>query len=215
VAALILNVLQNLRSWGLWRRVAVVLAGGIVCGLAVFALWIQPREAAGANYAGEFAWDQLVAGIIAAVLVIVFGSYTVEQVRLAREGLEQERDADRRRIETETRRVLGALLDELSQNWITALYHEDRLRVPEDLLFDVTLEFKRDIYDGLRAGPLWGIPGSEDVLPAVGQAYWEMKVLSDKLRPRSLVRMLIVGVFLAEFAPFVIRRPNDLVFQTA
>jgi hypothetical protein len=144
-------------------------------------------------------------------LIIVFGSYTVEQVKLARVGLEQEREADQRRIETETRRVLGALLDELGQNWITALYHEDRLRVPEELVFDVTLEFRRDIYDGLRAGPLWSIPGSEEVLPAVGRGYWEMKVLSDKLRPRSLVRMLIMGVFLAEFAPFVIRRPNDLV----
>ncbi len=207
----ILSSLRRICSRGLWRRVVVVLVSGVIFGVAVFVLWIQPREAAGANYAGEFAWDQLVAGIVATALVIVFGSYTVEQVKIARIGLEQEREADQRRIETETRRVLGALLDELDQNRTTALYHEGRLHMPQDLALDVTMEFKRDIYDGLRAGSLWSIPGSEEVLPSVGQANWEMKVLTDKLRTRSLGRMLIVGVFLAEFAPFVIRRPNDLV----
>jgi len=82
--------------------------------------------------------------------------------------------------------------------------------MPQDLALDVTMEFKRDIYDGLRAGSLWSIPGSEEVLPSVGQANWEMKVLTDKLQTRSLGRMLIVGVFLAEFG-MVQKRVYSLV----
>lgn len=201
--------------WRLGQWVAPVLLSGIVFGLAVFLLWIQPREATGANYPVEFAWYQLVASVVAAILVILFGGYTVEQVRIAREGLEQERRVDRCRIESETRRVLGALLNELDQNRTTALNHEGRLRIPEDLVMDIRMEFRRDIYDGLRAGPIWSVPGSEAILPTLEQAYWEMKVLTDKLRTRPLWKTLMVGIFVVDLSVLVQRAPAAWISRQA
>jgi hypothetical protein len=201
--ALILSSLQRIHCGGLCRRVAAVLGGGIIFGLVVFFLWIQPREVAGANYAVEFAWDQLLAGAFTVILALIFGRYAVDQVRLAREAIENDRQTQAESRKAETRRILLALLNELHHNRTTALMHEGRLLRAPLLLKKSSLSFQRRVFDELTGGPLWGISLEEDLWSAVSKAYWDVQILEVALQPEvpwwaAIVGALTVGVLESE-----------------
>lgn len=190
----------NIR-FGLWSQISLALIGTMVVGFAGWFLRVLPLLSVEPSVAGrlaaEFANDQLVAVADTGFIAVIIGRYAVKQVELGSQAIAEERTARAEAEAAEMRRILMALLDELHHNWVTALYKEGRVRLPTDLSRRVTFEFRRQTFDSVKAGPLWGIPQGFELWPSISRAYERSDMLTARLRPEPSWQARLIGAGVA------------------
>jgi hypothetical protein len=163
---------RRLRSWlgNPWIQAILtflLIGGG---GLLFFLVRIQPGASAGHDYSAELAWDQLVAGVLAVVLALIFGRYAVASVREFRRAQHDERVA-------QDRHLYLAMYSELYTNWLILLALEKRIAMPWIFALRTRQDQQRAVYDAFCAGPIWRSQSFPKVLPTVETAYRELAQL--------------------------------------
>lgn len=212
----------NLRRRALLLLTLVVVAT-IVVGVVVAWRWLWTPTGPGADE--ELAYWQLVVadgqllvGLVALVLAGLFGLYAIDQVALARRGIElaqrgidADRDARQEALAAETAQILLALLLELSNNYENALRLEGRLVTTRRGRKLPTPSFTFTTFQALATGPLWRLKQLGDVWPALSDAYLKMQHLSRRLDALPWWSPLAFGGLLAEALPRGVRLPALLL----
>ncbi|MHB1131517.1 MAG: hypothetical protein ACYC4L_03930 [Chloroflexota bacterium] len=149
----------------------------LILGLGVLALallssllsipYVLPSDA---GLGEQLTYVQTVGTYIAILVAVGLGLYAVDQVRLARQAIHDDREARESDERDEKRRILVAIRNELLHNRIVTLQYEGRLVPGPDLGKGRMLTFSSVVHDSASRGPLRGIHPTGGVVEAIIKA---------------------------------------------